>query len=132
VRDVGGEREPLNYDVHIERTTFHLGGELSWFLCPAVLCGRRVTKLYAGRILACGGCNTLAYAGQRECPCNRAMWRVEWLRAKMNWASGIGNGPGPRPLGMHRQTCARFFREHEHWCRLSEEGVLGKFGQYLI
>jgi hypothetical protein len=131
-RDIGDQWEPLNYDVHLERTACHLGSERSWFICPVVSCGRRVANLYEGHIFICRVCNNLAYASRSEDPCNRAMQCAERLRAKMNWVPGIGNGPCPRPSGIHHQTYSRLCREHEHWCRVSDERVLAKFRQHLI
>jgi hypothetical protein len=39
---------------------------MTWFICPAVGCGRCVAILYGGGIFACRHCYRLAYASSRE------------------------------------------------------------------
>lgn len=60
--------EDVLYQVEIERTPCHYGGERSWFICPGRGCGRRVAKLYlpyGGKYFLCRHCYGLAYESQR-------------------------------------------------------------------
>src|SRR3981081_1806868 len=74
--------------------------EMTWFICPAVGCGRRVEILYGGGIFACRHCYRLAYASSREDVCDRAARRADRLRARLGWEPGILNGNGGQPKWM--------------------------------
>jgi hypothetical protein len=63
-----GKKTEMNYPVYLTTTTPHYGGVRWWFLCPANGCGRRVAKLYGGKIFACRPCHNLAYASQNQTP----------------------------------------------------------------
>lgn len=43
-----GDWQDESYPVGLDTTPCHLGGERSWFLCPARGCGKRVAILYGG------------------------------------------------------------------------------------
>ena len=109
-RTNGGEWKHENYPVRLTWTSCNYGGSRPWFLCPAKGCGRRVAKLYGGGIFACRHCYQLAYASQREGGADRLFRKADKIRDRMGWESGILNGPGKKPKGMHwrtyKQCCA--------------------------
>jgi len=61
-----GDWKDEEYPVRIVCTPCNLGGSRTWFICPAVGCGRRVAILYGGGIFACRHCYRLAYPSARE------------------------------------------------------------------
>jgi len=63
-----------------------------------------VAVLHGRRVVACRQCNHLAYASQREADDDRATWRADKLRGRLGWESGILNGNGDEPKGMHWRT----------------------------
>ena len=96
-----------HYAVRIVRTACNLGGSRSWFICPAIGCGRRVVILYGGGIFACRHCHQLAYASSREDAGGRATRRADRLRARLGWEPGILNGEGIKPKWMRWRTFER-------------------------
>lgn len=111
----GGEWKSVNYPVLIEWTPCHYGGTRAWFLCPANGCGRRVAKLHlaSAGIFACRHCYQLAYSSQRENADDRATRQAEKIRDRLKWVSGILNGHGCKPKGMHWQTYQRLTVQHD-------------------
>ena len=99
------------YPVAIERTLCHYGGCRAWFLCPR--CGRRVGKLFGGTLFACRHCHRLNYDSQRENDLDRLARRLDKIRARLGWESGVLNGHGLKPKGMHRQTYDRLRKQHD-------------------
>ncbi len=85
-RERGKDWESLEYAVGLERTRCNFGGTRTWFLCPALGCGRRTAILYGGRIFACRKCYRLAYLSQRQTRTDRASDRAERLLRKLGWA----------------------------------------------
>lgn len=113
-RENGGEWAEASYPVLLETTACHLGGERSWFKCPAQGCGRRVAVLYGGSVFACRHCHRLVYASQRENEMDRAARRAEQLRERLGWPGGIFEGSGwGKPKGMHWRTYERLSRAHD-------------------
>jgi len=100
------------YEVPLERTPCHLGGERVWWRCPGPGCGRRVALLYAGTRIACRHCHDLAYRCQRESAEYRAARQANKIRRKLGWKVGILNFPGEKPKGMHWKTFARMQAIH--------------------
>jgi hypothetical protein len=63
-RAAGGDWEPVEFRVPVERTPCHFGGTRPWFRCPR--CDRRVGVLYdAGKWFWCRHCTGLPYASSR-------------------------------------------------------------------
>jgi hypothetical protein len=80
---------PVDYRVRLNTTPVHFGGERSWFLCPAVGCGRRVRKLYlapGGTYFACRHCYNLTYesAQSHDARVNFFFNRPDAMRAALD------------------------------------------------
>jgi hypothetical protein len=127
----GGEWQDESYPVYIDTTPCHMGGERHWFLCPARGCGRRIAVLYGGAIFACRHCYRLVYPSQREAYHNRAVRRADGIRDKLGWVSGIANGHGLKPKGMHWRTYQRLCALHDHLDRTSETAFMARYGGWL-
>jgi hypothetical protein len=127
-RSGGGEWKDEHYPVRIVRTRCNLGSERSWFICPAVGCGRRVAILYGGGIFACRYCYQLAYASSREDSGGRATRRADRIRAQLGWEPGILNGVGGKPKWMRWRTFERLAAEHDQLVTLSLQAAALKFG----
>jgi len=127
-RRSGGEWEPMRYPVRIEWTACNYGGRRPWFLCPAAGCGRRVAKLYAGRLFACRQCYRLAYPCQREPADERAVRRADAIRERLRWVPGFLNGSGGKPKGMHWRTFYRLRTEHDMHADACVLGAAARLG----
>lgn len=128
-RRSGGEWEPREYFVNLERTRCNYGGTRPWFLCPGRGCGRRVAILYScGGYFLCRQCHRLAYECQRESDLDRTARRLRKLTSRLcEWAT-IFDGMPPRPKGMHRRTYDRREREYRWRKRLMNLEAIGRFG----
>lgn len=109
-RGHGEDWQAMNYRVLLDRTFCHYGGTRDWFICPAVGCGRRVAKLYGGKVFACRHCHQLTYSSQNEGPMERAARRAEKHRRALGWKWGETYGEYARPRGMHRKTFQRHLK----------------------
>ena len=108
------------YDISLQTTPCHYGGERYWFTCPASNCGRRVALLYlCGHYFACRKCYKLAYPSQRETEWDRAARQADKIREKLHWEPGILNGKGSKPKGMHGKTYERLQAEHDAYVNQS-------------
>jgi hypothetical protein len=119
-RDYGDEWESLDYPVRLLSQPCHYGGHRNWFACPARGCGRRVAKLYGGRIFACRQCYDLAYPSQREAGYQRSQRRAEKIRARLGWPSGSCSDYGTKPKGMHWRTYERLVGELDDFEQASD------------
>ncbi len=126
-RDYGEEWESHDYPVRLLAQPCHYGGNRQWFACPARGCGRRVAKLYGGRLFACRHCHQLVYPVQREAAFQRNQRRADKIRERLAWV----NDPDPmevaKPKGMHWRTYNRLVAELEHWEEASNSSLI----QYL-
>src|SRR5665647_1842182 len=77
----------------------------SMVLCPQ--CRRRVAILYCPSVIACRQCYRLTFRSQRENFLGRDFRRINKLRARLNWPSGVMHGVFSRPKGMHHKTFRR-------------------------
>jgi hypothetical protein len=128
-RDHGGEWQAENYPVNLTTTPCHIGGERTWFLCPARGCGQRVAVIYGGGIFACRKCYRLAYPSQREDPADRAVRRADRLRARLGWPGGVLEGAGwGKPKGMHWRTYERLCDEHDGFEGVVIRDCIARFG----
>lgn len=93
--------------IPMTRTTCHMGGARSWFLCPQPGCGRRVAVLYEREGFACRQCLDLAYPSQRESAAGRALLKAERVRQRLGWEPWECSATGRRPKGMHERTFCR-------------------------
>ena len=121
-KSYGDGWEDLDYPVRISSTPCHYGGHRYWFICPAQGCGRRVAKLYSGRIFACRHCYQLAYPSQREASFERYRRRADKIRERLGWAYDPDLMEGNKPKGMHWQTYHRLVAEMDEWDRKSDGG----------
>ena len=127
-REGGGEWRPMNYPVRLTWTGCNFGGRRAWWLCPAAGCGRRVAVLFGGAVFACRHCYRLAYRSQREAGHDRASRRADKLRDRLGWESGILNGNGLKPKGMHWRTFERLQAEHDAHVNAALAGMAARFG----
>jgi hypothetical protein len=100
-----------------------------WFACPARGCGRRVAKLYGGRIFACRHCYQLAYPFQREAAFQRSQRRADRSRTRLRWREGFEDCRGEKPKGMHWRTYHRLVAELEHFEEAADVGFAVHFAQ---
>ena len=133
-RDYGDEWESHDYPVRLRLQPCHYGGYRQWFACPAQGCGRRVAKLYGGRIFACRRCYQLSYPSQHEAGFQRAQRRADTIRERLGWECGWDSWNGTKPKGMHWRTYHKLVDELEAWEHRSDLGftafVLEKFGGF--
>lgn len=74
------------YNIPLDRTACHYGGTRTWFLCPALSCGKRVAKLYlSAGIFACRHCQQLNYASQQVSKADLPLMRMHKTRDKLDW-----------------------------------------------
>lgn len=77
---------PYHYHIVLDRTPCHYGGTRTWFICPAVGCGKRVAKLYlSGGIFACRDCQQLNYASQQASKADLPLMRMHKVRDQLGW-----------------------------------------------
>ncbi len=126
-RSGGEDWKDEQYPVYLDWTDCHLGGQRSWFLCPALGCGRRVAILYGGGIFACRHCYQLSYASSREEFHDRAARRADRLRAKLGWEPGILNGEGYKPKWMRWRTFDRLSAQHDEFVGRSLQAMAVRF-----
>jgi hypothetical protein len=130
-RNRGGEWEDISYSVHLDWTECNYGGRRPWLLCPAHGCGKRVAKLYGGKIFACRHCYGLVYASQREALHDRAIRHVNKIRERLEWEPGFLNGKGfAKPKGMHWRTFERLCAEYDHYAGKSMSGIMEFLNRY--
>ena len=114
-REHGDDWESHDYTVRLLSQECHFGGYREWFACPASGCGRRVAKLYGGRIFACRHCYGLAYASQSETDYQRYQRRASAIKERLGWDTSPSAYWGNRPKGMHRKTFGRLIEELDYW-----------------
>lgn len=129
-RSGGGDWKSEEYPVRLDWTPCTYGGRRAWFQCLAQGCGRRVAILYLGSagIFACRHCYRLAYACQREGDDDRATRRADRIRARLGWETGILNGSGSKPKGMHWHTFHRLVGEHDAFVGVSLASMARRWG----
>lgn len=110
-----GDRENLQYTVHLDWFTCNYGGKRPYFVCPNTRCGERVHKLYLrGKYFACRKCHDLAYTSQHEAPAFRLLSKAQGIRKKLGSDSLSTLDPFPgKPRYMHWETYSRLCRQYE-------------------
>lgn len=130
----GGDWEPVEQRVTIDRTPCHYGGYRPWWHCPD--CGRRVAVLYgAGKYFLCRHCYGLSYITRQEDWYDRRLTKAGRIR---EWLGGYGSFDEPfppKPKGMHWKTYERLRRtaleaeeagtEKLHWLMVRLIGLNG-------
>jgi hypothetical protein len=116
------------YPVILDWTKCNFGGKRPWFCCPARGCGRLVALLYCGGIFACRHCYRLVYPCQRETDADRAARRADRIRLRLDWESGILNGEGGKPKGMHWHSYEILVAEHNAFVGISLAAMAKRFG----
>ena len=100
--------KPYDYSIPLTYTMPHYGGKRWWFICPAEQCGRRVSVLYLGNILACRQCWGLAYASQNKACYERQIDKAFKLATTLGLEGNIIDGfYGKKPKGIHWKTYHR-------------------------
>jgi hypothetical protein len=105
-----------------------LGGERVWFACPVIHCGRRVAKLYGGKVFACRQCQQLAYPSQRETPFERYNRRAEKIMERLGWSNEDDQYLKGKPKGMHWQTYHRLLADLHRFEAASNIAFVEFFG----
>jgi hypothetical protein len=95
--------------VSISKTSVHLGGHRSWFICPG--CDRRIAALYFAGNFRCRHCHDLRYRSQRETLRHRAISRIQRARQKLTGSRDLTQPIPTRPRYMHNVTYQRLVRE---------------------
>jgi hypothetical protein len=116
--------QTLRYPVYFSKSSCHLGGGRTWFLCPGNGCNNRVAILYGDTYFLCRKCTGLVYASQRETALDRLTRRIDNTRDRLKWSQGFANGPESKPKWMHWRTYWNIRREYDQL----EEQVLLKIG----
>jgi hypothetical protein len=71
----GGQRDPIDEGILLDRTKGGPGWQRLWFLCPG--CGKRVAILYLKKYyFRCRLCLGLVYRSQKVTPSQRALSRI--------------------------------------------------------
>lgn len=134
-RDYGDACERHDYPVRLLSQPCHYGGHREWFACPARGCGRRVAKLYGGRIFACRHCYQLAYSSQREASFQRCQRRADAIKERLGWADDPELMAGMKPKGMHWRTYHRLVDKLDRLEAEADAGMainlLEKFGHLI-
>jgi hypothetical protein len=104
-RHGGDTGQDMNYSVQIVWTPCNYGGRRVWWHCPC--CGRRVAVLYADRVFSCRHCLDLTYETTRTATDSKPYERGDRIRRRLGWCTGVGNGQGDKPKGMHEKTFGR-------------------------
>ena len=119
--------EVVEQRVQTQTSPCHVGGQRHWFTCPR--CSKRVAVLYAPRrYFACRQCGGLGYATQKDGVGDRASTKVNKLRKRLGWVTGILNETGGKPKGMHWTTYWRLKGQHETLMQVSLEDMGRKLG----
>jgi hypothetical protein len=75
----GGQRDPIDEGILLDRTEGGPGGQRLWFLCPG--CGKRVAILYLKKYyFRCRRCLGLVYRSQKVTPSQRALNRIREMK----------------------------------------------------
>ena len=119
--------EVVEQRVQTQTSPCHLGGQRQWFTCPR--CSKRVAVLYApGRCFTCRQCGGLGYATQKEGTGDRVSTKANKVRKSLGWQSGILNGNGSKPKGMHWRTYLRLRCHHDTLVQVSLHDMGRKLG----
>lgn len=103
------------HQVNIVTTSCNYGGHRYWFICSR--CNRRVGVLYRRLEYSCRHCIGVNYRSQLQQPQDRLFARINALRERLGWLSGLAHGHGQKPKGMHQTTYNRLLSEY---CELEQ------------
>jgi len=108
-RKNGGEWEPVESAIRLERTPCNYGGERVWMRCPC--CHRRCAIVYlTDKYPACRKCYNLAYYSEGETRLDRAMRQARKAQEKLGYKEGRLDEWLPKPKGMHQKTYERHLK----------------------
>ncbi len=99
------------YPIQLATTAPHYGGLRYWFICRS--CSNRASVLYRKGIYVCRRCMGLGYQSQLQQPIDRIYDRLNAIRERLRWQTGIINGIGSKPRYMHHSTYERLINEYE-------------------
>lgn len=123
-REHGGEWEPVDEAVWLDRTPCHYGGERLWFLCPH--CNKRVAVLYgAHKRFLCRACYRLPYSSQMTGEIDRLIEKKHKL-GKQIFQDYDGDGWRKRK-GMHQKTFDRLYLKYRWLDMKIDEGIAWRF-----
>jgi hypothetical protein len=122
-RSNGGEWQPMEHPVTLERKPCNRGRRRAWLRCPARGCGQRVALLFGGSIFACRQCHKLVCQCQRETDDDLSMWRANHIRRRLGREAGIANPKGDKPKGMRWRTFELLKVQHDALTSASLAGM---------
>lgn len=117
--------KPYQYTIQLSKSACHYGSYRYWWLCPK--CSQRVSVLYCAGVYVCRHCIGANYGSQLQQPIDRLFSRLNSIREHLEWRSGIINGIGTKPKGMHHSTYDRLVNEHEQLSAQVWQQTLDKF-----
>jgi hypothetical protein len=111
-RPRGGEWEPVEQHISLDRTPCNYGGYRFWFLCPH--CSRRVAVLYgSGKYFLCRHCYGLTYSSQQERLGDRMLRKARKIRTRMDKNNCLFDLFPLKPKNMHWKTYDRLRNKAE-------------------
>jgi hypothetical protein len=103
-RAVGEPWRQAREVVRFTYTETRFGGRRRWFACPS--CGKACRVLF-GSPFRCRSCHGLNYSSQYQTAGNRAIGRLQALRARLGGSGDHIEPFPPRPKHMQRRTYIR-------------------------
>lgn len=126
-RPNGGEWEPVEQKISLDRTPCNYGGYRKWFRCPR--CYKRVAILYgAGKYFLCRHCYNLTYDSCNTHPIQRIFDKANKLRKKLGGETGAFNFIPDRPKGMHRSTYDKIVDKIWRLEHLGDQAMFNRWG----
>ena len=75
-------------------------------------------------------CHRPAYRSQRKADLVRTTRPADKLHDRLRWETGILNGDGDKPKGMHGRTFARLQAEHDAYVNAALVGIATRLGLF--
>jgi len=117
-RQHGGDWQPVEQRIPLERTPCNYGGERPWFLCSR--CNKRIAVLYGADVLfLCRHCYQLPYASQNQGYMDKLIDQKHKLGERIFEVYECGEGWGKKK-GMHWSAFNRLHSKYkaleQAWC----------------
>lgn len=84
--------------------------------------------IYGGAVFVHRHCHRSTYRYQRDTNDDRAARRADTIQGRLGWESGILNGSGWKPKGMHWRAFERLRAEHDAHVNAALAGVPARLG----